>query len=306
MKLNFQEKVGHIDRDEVIPLRVEQIESKITPDPVYPLAHAIDVARILEEHDGGFIDMINRFFDLRDDEVGRKMPHGRGLVFARRIGAVNECIAETSAILGKIGKPFPPRDKVHIDVGCGMGFGMAASSKSSFGQNVIGIDLAPHYLVMAKRLLAEQGVEGARLVCGDVCDGWPIELDDHNVGFISMEGVLEHIKRLPEFFANVRKLRSFPSAIYLTVPYRWTFQPEPHFNVRGVGLMPRSLQDRYVAWRLGEKEIDHVEQYSVNSLRRMLASHVEDRTHITLNSTELLKAHYLKCVIYIESAADFR
>lgn len=291
-----------------IPLCFAQNEfSRIkTADPDYPIEHAIEVAREIGEHSGSFKEAVAYFFDLRERELNHDLSRERELVTRRRVADVNECIADASVFLQRMGRPFPGKDRVHLDVGCGMGFGLAASSKSYFGKNVIGLDLSPHYLAMTRLQLAEHGVEGVDLVCGNICDGWPIPIETYDVGFISMEGVLEHIKNVDAFFQTLRRVESFPLVIYLTVPYRWTLNPESHFNVRGVGFMPRSLQDRYVAMRLGERQIDHVELYTRRSLRKLLQRYfTADSIMVGLNSNAPHKAHYLRCVIYVEGRHSF-
>lgn len=273
---------------------------KITADPGYPLPYAIDVARELGKSES-FTDSINRFYDRRAIELGRNVDYERNIVLSRRVGTVANSISDACVFLDKLGRPFPSRDRIHIEIGCGMSFGLAASSVSYFGENIIGIDLSPHYLVMSRLQLAEKGVNSPKLVCADICDGWPIPLDHYDVGFISFEGVLEHIKSLDAFFGNIRRIKSYPYVLYLTVPYSFTFLPETHFNLRGITWLPRAIQDRYIAWRLGVNKIDHVEFYSHSSLRRTLSRYFKPSTIVcATNSPNPLKAHYLRCIVYVE------
>ena len=164
---------------------------------------------------------------------------------------------------------------------------------------MIGLDLSPHYLVLAQKLLAEHGLRDVPLFCADIRDGLPIPLDVYDIGFISMDGVLEHIKDASKFLETLSKIESDPLVIYLTVPYRWTWQRESHFDLRGVGWLPRFLQDRYIAWRLGVASIAHVELYSKTSLRRLLKRYFYlSWIIIERNSNDPRKSHYLKCTIY--------
>jgi 2-polyprenyl-3-methyl-5-hydroxy-6-metoxy-1,4-benzoquinol methylase len=284
----------------------EGFETTVTADPGYPLEHAINVAQQIHDGASTFRQAVDFFFDLREREANLDYSRERAIVLNRRIGEVNESIADTCIFLDRMNRPFPSKERMHLDVGCGMGFELAASSKSYFGANVIGLDLSPHYLAMTRLQLAEQGVGGVNLACGNICDGWPIPIERYDVGYISMEGVLEHIKDVDAFFQTMMRIESFPLVIHLTVPYRWTLQPESHFNVRGVGFMPRFLQDRYVAMRLGELNIDHVELYTKRSLRKTLEQYfTPESIMIELNDDELRKAHYLRCVIYIEGKHSF-
>jgi SAM-dependent methyltransferase len=296
---------GHAIRHmQGIPICIPRHEfaHKITSDPGYPLQHAIDVAQSLADRATTFRQAVNRFFEIREAELSVKLDREKELITRRAVPAVNQCIAETSYFLSAVGKPFPASDRVHIDIGCGLGYGLAASARSYFGPNVIGIDLSPPYLTMTRLLLAEHGISNVRLVCADICEGWPIPLDQYDVGFISMEGVLEHIKNVSAFFINIQKIKSFPFALYLTVPYRWSINRESHFNMRFVSWLPKAYQDRYIAWRLGVPSIDHVEFYTRASLRRTLERYFAPETiMIELNDSNPLKSHYLRCVIYAGS-----
>lgn len=275
--------------------------SKTTADPYYPLDHACAIARDIESTAGSFLEGLDRFFQIRSAELRADLAREKQLITRRIVGDVNECIADASLLLARINKPFPVAHRCHLDIGCGLGFGLAASSRSYFGANVVGIDLSPHYLVLARRLLAEHGVDNAMLYCADICDGWPFPLDHYDVAFISMEGVLEHIKNIPAFFGKLRQLKTFPTVIYLTVPYRWTLRPESHFNLRFITWLPQIMQDRYIAWRLGVPAIDHVEFFSMRTLRRTLERFfVPESIVIARNSDHPLTWHYLRGLIYIE------
>lgn len=294
---------------EGIPLcfTAQELATKVTADPGYTMTRALEVAADMERRTTTFREAVDRFFEIREEELGTELSREKGLITQRTVGSVNESVAGASELLARMGKPFPAKGRHHIDVGCGLGFGLAASSRSYFGEKVIGLDLSPHYLVLAERLLAEHGVNDVLLCCADICDRWPIPLEHYDVAFISMEGVLEHIKDLPSFFANVQRIQSFPTVMYMTVPYRWTIRPESHFNLRFISWLPRPLQDRYIAWRLGVPEIDHVEFYSVRSMRRLLSRYLKpDAFIVAKNSNNPMWAHYLRAMIYIEGPQSFR
>ncbi len=280
----------------------ETSQTKFTADPLYPFEHAAQIAEKLARANN-FDESIDLFFEIREQELKTNLEREKNLITRRTVTEINECIADASLLLNRINKPFPENTRLHLDIGCGMGFGLISSSKSYFGQNVVGIDLSPHYLVMSKLLLKEYETNTNNLLCADICDQWPIPLGKHDISFISMEGVLEHIKDLASFFDNIKKIKSFPFLIYLTVPYRWSFLPESHFNLRFVGWLPEKWQDKYIAWRLRVSELDHVNLYSIPSLRKTLENHFSpDSLVIELNDEKLLKRHYLRCAIYVSDA----
>lgn len=288
-----------------ICIPAHRLEGKESADPNWPFPYAMTVARNVAPARTA-AEAIDLFFSICEQERSADLSAEKALVTARRISQVSEAISEASRLLAKRGKRFPMPHRTHIEVGAGIGFDLAASSQSWFGSNFIGLDLSPHYLVMAKKLLAENGVTNPRLVCADITDGWPIPLSEYDIGFISMEGVLEHIKNVDAFFRQVCSIRSYPYCLYLTVPYRWTLHPESHFRLRGVGWLPtRWLQDAYVKARLGAKKLDHVEQYSVKSLQKLLRRYFKpDAITIIKNSDDPRKARYLMASVFVEQPSD--
>lgn len=297
---------GHsIDNIEGVPIVVAKPAEKNTADPSYSLEHAVDIARGLAQTDS-LSAAIEKFFSLREQELGAPLAREKALFQQRDVPAFSEAVTDACQVMGSAVRMFPGPERTHIEIGCGLGFDLAASSRSYFGPNVLGIDLSPHYLVMAQKLFAEHGLRNVRLVCADIADGWPIPLDQYDVGFISLEGVLEHIKDVDGFFEKIKRIRSYPYVVYLTVPYRWTLHPESHFQLRGVGWLPtRKLQDDYVMARLGVTALDHVEQYSGRSLRKTLAKHFKPGSiTVVRNSNNPFNARYLRAVVHVGSARD--
>ena len=111
----------------------ESYLEKHTADPSYELVHSIGIAEFLNAECETFDSAINLFFDTRELELKAKLTSERKLYAQRKVPQYSQSIVDASALLSRIGLAFPSRNRFHLDIGCGMGFELAASSKSYFG-----------------------------------------------------------------------------------------------------------------------------------------------------------------------------
>jgi SAM-dependent methyltransferase len=291
-----------------ICLAREGLGLRRTADPGDTLPEAIAFAERMSRECATYAEALECFLAYRAPALPPdELALARRRLFARTVGTSHDAIRRAARMLARRDRALATRGRFHIDVGCGMGFETIASAKSVFGDRVIGIDLSPHYLVMAKRLAGEHGVGGASFVCADISEGWPIAIADLDVAFISMEGVLEHVKDVPGFFAALQSVRSFPLCIYLTVPWRWSIRPESHYNLRFIGLMPPSIRDAYLKRRLGVETLDPIELYSAASLRAVLERYfAKEAIALELNASLPWRRHYLRACIDLRGPGDIR
>jgi SAM-dependent methyltransferase len=272
-------------------------------DPGCRLEEALPIARELVET-GSFADSLRHFFRWQGQMVHGDLTYAMNLVLSRRVGSASNAVFETCHVLRPWGKPFPPGDRLCLDLGCGMGFSLAELARSHFGNNCVGVDLSPHFLVLADKLLREHGITGARLVCSTLDLGFPLALDQGDVGFISMDCLLEHLPDPDRVLGHVASIRSYPYCLYLTVPFRFSFLPESHFNLRYIGFMPDFVRHRYVAWRLG-CAAERVRLYTRRGLLRQLHRFwAPDAVRVIYNRRNPFYRHYLIAVVYVESAAQ--
>jgi hypothetical protein len=84
--------------------------------------------------------------------------------------------------------------------------------------------------------------------------------------------VVEHLPHQRECMRNIDRALSSESAFYFTVPNRYTLHPEPHFNIRYVGLLPRRWQRRFVArrQRIAAADVERIMSYTPQDLADLL------------------------------------
>jgi SAM-dependent methyltransferase len=133
-----------------------------------------------------------------------------------------------------------------LDIGCGTG-GFLAAAGGDFPQ-VLGIDIAFRWLVVAKKRLAELGLSHIVLVCA--CAEY-LPFPDDGFDLVVAEDVLDHVRDRAAFLREGTRVLNPRGVFYLSTPNRYSAAPDPHVSVWGVGLLPTGLRDRYVQWRRG-------------------------------------------------------
>jgi len=151
-----------------------------------------------------------------------------------------------------------------LELGCGTG-GFLVAAKDRF-QDVIGIDIAFRWLVIAKKRLNELGVS-LPLVCG-CAESLPFKDGSYDV--IAADNVLAHVKDQEAALRECRRVLNNDGVLFLTTPNRFSIRSEPHVGVWGVGFLPRFLTDRYVYWKKGIR-YRHIRLPSRFELKRMLS-----------------------------------
>lgn len=157
-----------------------------------------------------------------------------------------------------------------LEVGCGSGGFLAAAGSAdpgSAGAPLTGIDIAFRWLVLARRRLEEEGLEGrVTLVaaCGD-----HLPFPDDSFSLVAAEGVLEHVERKDALLREWLRVRRAGGALLARTVNRFAAGPEPHVGLMLPGYLPRSWQDPYVRWRRGVPYTKiHLSSYG--SLSRLL------------------------------------
>lgn len=150
-----------------------------------------------------------------------------------------------------------------LDLGCGAGQYLLAAARC--GQAITGVDASLCQLLLARRLLADEGLT-AELALADV-EKLPFA-DSVFQGAIAAD-VLEHVCNPDQLLAQAARVLAPASSLRLTTPNRFSLSPEPHVGLWGVGWLPRGLADAYVRKRTG---IDYrsIRLLSFRELRRVL------------------------------------
>ena len=138
------------------------------------------------------------------------------------------------------------------------------------GARLCGLDVNPVILVIAQRLFRDLGLDNLELAVADAEVSLPFR--PGSVDFFFATSVVEHLGEQQASVGQWGQVLSRDSILYFTVPNRYTLHPEPHFNCRGVGFVPRPWQKRYVGRRLGvpAKNVATVWSYTSGDLARLL------------------------------------
>jgi len=150
-----------------------------------------------------------------------------------------------------------------LELGCRSGGVLAAAAET--GAAVVGIDIAFRWLVVARKCLAEAGLE-AQLCC---CDAEHLPFSEGSFGLVLAENVLEHTARQMPLLAEAHHVLRAAGMVRGTTWNRLAPAPEPHVRLWGVGWLPRRVARRYVRWR-GKGDYQHVHLLSAFGLRSLL------------------------------------
>lgn len=149
---------------------------------------------------------------------------------------------------GWLGTIIPRSGQIRLlEVGCGPGaFLVAAHRHTSLS---VGVDLSMAWLIICRKRLEAEG-RPALLICG-CAERLPFRTDtfDHVVAF----DVLEHVADRDRMVGEVHRVTRPGGAVACTTPNRFSLSAEPHHQIWGVGLLPRSWMPGYVQWRTGQE-----------------------------------------------------
>ena len=150
-----------------------------------------------------------------------------------------------------------------LELGCGTGDLLVAARRA--GHAIGGVDIALRWLVVARRRLADAGVD-ATLVCANAEH---LPFPDASFSRVLSLGTLEHCRDAEVVMVESRRVLQVGGVMRLRTVNRFTLTREPHVGVWGVGFAPRRWADRYVRWRNGQRYLHH-RPLSRRELRRGL------------------------------------
>lgn len=134
----------------------------------------------------------------------------------------------------------PTLRRTLLEIGCGSG-GFLVAAAPVF-QQIVGIDVAPHWLIVARKRLEEAGRE-AVLVCACAeC----LPFADVSFDLVVGSDVIEHTAEQAKVVREACRVVAENGSLFLATPNRWSLAPEPHVKLFGVGFLPEAWRNRYV------------------------------------------------------------
>ncbi len=207
---------------------------RVFPDPYIDFAEEDrKVERLLDEYPRAtFAELVAYYYSITDDvspELARKYQRYVASGAARAAGVFAE-IRQAGARTGG----------ACLEVGCGTG-GFLEAACDKF-DDVLGVDIALRWLVIAQKRLQESG-RRATLVCA--CAEY-LPFRDDAFQLVVANDVIEHVRGQVELLREGRRVLGRDGALLLSTPNRWSLAPDPHMQLLGLGFLPVSWRDRYV------------------------------------------------------------
>lgn len=150
-----------------------------------------------------------------------------------------------------------------LDLGSRTGGLLLAATERA--DQVVGIDIAFRWLIIARKRLEEAGLP-AQLVC---CCAEFLPFRESAFDLVLAENVLEHTAHPQQCIEEAHRVLKPEGIFFATTWNRLAIAPEPHVRLWGVGWLPLALAKRYVKFRKGVS-YDHVRLLSVFQLARMV------------------------------------
>ncbi len=144
---------------------------------------------------------------------------------------IEQSIAEAAA---------PSPGTAVLDLGCGTGGLVVAAARRGFAAT--GVDAALRRLIIARARLREAGV-GVRLVCANAEH---LPFAEESFGVVAAVDLMEHVAEPARVFAECRRVITPHGCVYVAGNNRYSWAPEPHVRLWGVGFLPAGLQRAYV------------------------------------------------------------
>jgi len=188
-------------------------------------------ARALDEVPGGFADVLRAYWE-RTPEVPPQLAE-------RYVASALAGVQRGDRHLERLGVSAGSL----LDVGCGTGGLLVAAAAR--GCSAVGIDVALRWLVVARRRLAESGVD-ATLVAADGA------LPPFRAGSFSTVCCIEVVEHATDQRALVHWCRALAEPgghSYVVTANRFSLAPEPTIGLVGVGWLPRAWAPGYVRRR---------------------------------------------------------
>jgi SAM-dependent methyltransferase len=178
-----------------------------------------------------FRGLLERYFDLAEEIT----PEQR----ARQVAHILSAPDRARQWLERIG-PGARRGPI-LDLGCGSGSFLAALGHEQ--GELLGVDIALRWLLVARKRLDDAGLSSIRLVCA-CAERLPLRASC--VSAVVAGDVIEHVTHQAATLEEAHRVLLPGGWLVMASPNRFSLAPEPHVGLWGVGFLPRRWMASYV------------------------------------------------------------
>lgn len=127
-----------------------------------------------------------------------------------------------------------------LEIGCGVGDMLPYFSKK--GAFVAALDISMDLLIIAKKLIVEQGLTNVWLAC---CEAERLPIIPDSMNLIYASHVIEHLRNQKRSIEEIHRTLKTDGIFYFDSPNRFSITYEPHVQLLFVGYLPRFLMNAY-------------------------------------------------------------
>ncbi len=186
-----------------------------------------------------------------------------------------------------------------LEISCGMGGTLVALAQA--GAHPVATEFNRDYCHIAK-------ARGARYdlnlpIFNAV--GEAIPFADNSFDLAICWDIVEHVQNPAHMLAELRRVIKPGGRVLLTIINRWAWR-DPHYHIRGLNWLPRSLADRLVAQRIASKremglqdrqKLSDMHYFTMPQFRKLAAEHgfrVSDMEAVTIQQGAKRRATGIK------------
>ncbi len=205
---------------------------RVAPDPYIGIEEDRDKAERLAEEAKrtDFAGLVRFYFRITPevpDELAERYSNW----------VVNLAPGRNRAIVEAFGREVDgrsPRGRT-LEVGCGSGPALGALSGED---QVVGIDVALRWLVIARKRLEEVGASATLVsACAEA-----LPFGANSFDRVVSLATLEHVREPERALVESRRVLDRDGVLFVTTPNPWRIGPDPYFGVWGLSAMPQRFQ----------------------------------------------------------------
>lgn len=152
---------------------------------------------------------------------------------------------------------------IALEDGAGPGYFIVGLSERF--EHLFVLDLSMAYLVLARKVIGEKGLNNVTLICASA---ERLPFANQSIDFVHNNNVIEHVLHQEQMIAETHRIISENGLVFIMSPNRFSIYFEPHFGLPGYGFFPRFLR-RLIVRRWRNQNIDDIRLLSLTQLRKM-------------------------------------